>query len=194
MSFTAEQLTAYLEQWQTSGLLPFIVIGLYLVGTVLFIPVVVLFLVSAYLLPPIQGALCSLVGIVASSLIGYSLGRLGGNKILARVPKRIISKIRSKISGHEVLSVAIIRKIPIAPFIIVNMVLGAINIPAVHFALGTALGMTPAVILVGIFDQSYESAMGDPSPRTIALVVAVTAAALALAYFAPAIGRRLRMP
>jgi uncharacterized membrane protein YdjX (TVP38/TMEM64 family) len=180
--FSPEQLSGYLAAWQNSSWLPFAVVLAFVAGTVLFVPILVTMLATAYLMPPAEAACCSLAGLVASAFVGYSIGRFGGDSVRKHIPQRLLRRLQTALSGNEMFSVALIRKLPVAPFLIVNIALGSLKISAKDFAMGTALGLLPAVILLGLLDQSYETAAHDYSAKKLVLSIGLSAVILALSY------------
>jgi uncharacterized membrane protein YdjX (TVP38/TMEM64 family) len=58
--------------------------------------------------------------------------------------------------------VAAIRLLPVAPFTIVNLVLGAARIKLWHFAIGTAVGLTPGLLALSIFGDRLGEALRRP--------------------------------
>jgi len=133
---------------------------------------------------PVPGAVCSFIGVICGSMVGYGFGRLAGKKKIEQiVPKKILSRIRESLKDNEILSVAIIRKLPIAPFTVVNMVLGALKVPPIYFALGSGLGLMPIIILVALFNRSYKYAMSNPGWKEWGLWLGLLLLALGLAIF-----------
>jgi uncharacterized membrane protein YdjX (TVP38/TMEM64 family) len=68
---------------------------------------------------------------------------------------------------------AIIRILPIAPFTVVNVIAGASHIGLRDYMLGTALGMSPGIVLTVTFVHHLAAAIRDPSPQTFAILAAV---------------------
>lgn len=72
-------------------------------------------------------------------------------------------------------AVTVLRMLPVAPFLVVNLVAGASQLRLRDFLLGTALGMTPGIVAVAVFSDRLAAALEDPSPSafaTLALVLA----------------------
>jgi uncharacterized membrane protein YdjX (TVP38/TMEM64 family) len=62
-----------------------------------------------------------------------------------------------------VLSVAVIRNIPIAPYTIVNLIAGASHIKLKDFLIGTAVGMLPGVLSITLFTDRLLQAFRQPN-------------------------------
>jgi phospholipase D1/2 len=78
--------------------------------------------------------------------------------------------------------VTLVRFVPIAPYLVVNIVMGAMRIKLHHFVLGTFLGMLPGALAATVLSDQMAAALMDPS-RVNGWVIAGAVAALAtLAY------------
>ena len=66
--------------------------------------------------------------------------------------------------------IAVIRKVPIAPFTFVNMLIGALGIRYRDFILGTALGMLPGIAAFAFVSDTAIAAWREPTPRNLALI------------------------
>ncbi|MFN8388719.1 MAG: VTT domain-containing protein [Bdellovibrionota bacterium] len=172
--FNPEHIASYLSSWQSTGMLPLVVVAAYIIGSMLFVPIFALVFATAYVLSPVEGALCSFLGVVAGGMVGYTAGRVFGERLFPARARRVLEAVRGKISEHEITSVAIIRKLPIAPFTIVNMAIGALKVRATSFALGTAVGMAPVIVLLAVLSKSYHSASHEHSWKFTAYSVAGT--------------------
>ena len=75
-----------------------------------------------------------------------------------------------KIAKSGVIAIALIRKVPIAPFTIVNMGLGALGIRYRDFIFGTALGMLPGIAAFAFVSDRAVDAWRDPTPQNLALI------------------------
>ncbi len=67
------------------------------------------------------------------------------------------------LSDHGIVTIAAIRMIPLAPFTFVNLVAGAIGVPFRDYMLGTALGLTPGMIIVSLFGRQAREFWHHPS-------------------------------
>ncbi len=179
---TPSDFAEYLSAWQSSPWLPLVIIACFVLGSAVFFPITALIIGTAYLLPPIEGALVSFVGIAAAGMIGFSVGRYFGAKAF-RKPRlaAILQKVKSKVTGNEIISVAVMRKLPLGPFSLVNMALGACKLNPLYFTIGCVLGLSPIVILAAVFKHSY-TADGGTSWSMFFTAALVLSGALLLGY------------
>jgi uncharacterized membrane protein YdjX (TVP38/TMEM64 family) len=77
----------------------------------------------------------------------------------------------------------VVRVLPIAPFLVINVVAGASHIGLRDFLIGTLFGMTPGIVLTVTFAHHLAEAARRPTAGTIAVLVVV-----ALILIASALG------
>jgi uncharacterized membrane protein YdjX (TVP38/TMEM64 family) len=70
-----------------------------------------------------------------------------------------------------VLSVAIIRNIPAAPFTIVNMIAGASHLKLKDYMIGTAIGMLPGILAITIFADRLLNTIQNPGWVNVLIAV-----------------------
>jgi uncharacterized membrane protein YdjX (TVP38/TMEM64 family) len=81
------------------------------------------------------------------------------------------------------MAIAVIRILPVAPFSVVNAVIGASHIRLKDFLIGTAIGMAPGIAITVIFVDRITAAVTDPGPGTYAALAAVAAVVVAVAMY-----------
>jgi phospholipase D1/2 len=77
------------------------------------------------------------------------------------------------------------RIVPIAPFAIVNLVAGAIQIRGRDFLLATLAGMSPGILAIVVLENQLERALQDPGIGNITLLIglAIFLALLGAAFY-----------
>ena len=75
-----------------------------------------------------------------------------------------------------------LRLFPIAPFTVVNLIAGASEIRTRDYLLGSLIGMSPGIVLMSLFGDRLGAWLRHPDLGNLAVVVAVAAVALALAW------------
>jgi uncharacterized membrane protein YdjX (TVP38/TMEM64 family) len=93
--------------------------------------------------------------------------------------------VQRQISRHGFLSVLFARIVPIAPFVIVNLVAGAIQVRVRDFVLGTLVGMSPGIVAIVLLENQLQRALEDPGIGNITLLLglAVFFALLGWAFY-----------
>jgi uncharacterized membrane protein YdjX (TVP38/TMEM64 family) len=67
-----------------------------------------------------------------------------------------------------------VRIVPVAPFIVTNMVAGAVNLPYHSFLLGSAIGMVPGTLAIIVFADRLLAAVLAPDPESLGVLAGVT--------------------
>lgn len=116
-------------------------------AAVLAVPLGVIIPLAALAFEPVQAYVCLMCGATLGGAASFALGMHLGRASVQRLAGKRINAISQKLARRGVLSVFVIRLLPIAPFAIVNMVAGTTHIRLKDFVLGTLLGMTPGVLL-----------------------------------------------
>ncbi len=155
---------------------PLGVVAAYVVGGMAMIPVTLLVGVTAMVFPPLHGALYALGGCLASAVVSYGIGRFMGQKPIQKIAGRRINRLSKRLARQGLLTIILVRNLPLAPFTIVNMVAGASRITFKDYFLGTALGMAPGILAITVFADRLLAALRDPDWANIGLALGVAAA------------------
>ena len=79
-----------------------------------------------------------------------------------------------------------IRLIPAAPYTLVNLAAGALKVPPLDYAIGTALGLAPGILVMSLLGSTIVGIIAQPTVGGIAfiggLLIAVILLSLALQY------------
>lgn len=159
---------------------PVVVIGFYAVAGLL-IPVTLLIAVTGIVFGPLYGAIYAIVGSVASAVLTYLVGQWIGRDTVHRYLGERVNRVSQRIATQGILTMAIIRVLPIAPFTVVNVIAGASHISLRDYMLGTLLGMSPGIVLTVMFVHRLAAAVRHPSPATFAILAGVGALMIGVA-------------
>jgi uncharacterized membrane protein YdjX (TVP38/TMEM64 family) len=94
-----------------------------------------------------------------------------------------MQRIANVVKRRGLLAVSIVRLVPVAPFPVVNLVLGALRVRLRHFVFGTMIGMLPGMLAATVLSDQLAAALEDPTSINWWLVTAALAMLLALAWF-----------
>jgi uncharacterized membrane protein YdjX (TVP38/TMEM64 family) len=173
-SFT-EHVTAGIEALRGNPWRVPLVLLIFVVGGILSMPVLVMIGATVVALGPVLGFVCAAVGTLLAATVTFGVGRLIGRKAMRRWLGRRAQVLERELEGRGIVAVALLRKIPIAPFTIVNMLIGASSVPYREFIVGTTLGMLPGIAAFALVGDRIVGLFRDPSPLNIALVVGAIA-------------------
>jgi uncharacterized membrane protein YdjX (TVP38/TMEM64 family) len=126
----------------------------------------------------------SWIGTMVSSMVGFYLGRAGGAKALARFSGAGVKRFMDHVGRNGFLASLIVRLVPSAPFIVVNMAAGVTPMRAVDFAAGTAIGIVPKIALTAFAGNSIARAMRGELGRDLVWLVVVLAAWIGIGWAA----------
>jgi uncharacterized membrane protein YdjX (TVP38/TMEM64 family) len=160
---------------------PLIFLGAYLLGGFVAFPVTVLGGAVAIIFPPLKAVSISFTGIILSASLHHWIGshflrdrdspRLGG----------IRKRLDEVLTDQSIVTIAALRMVPIAPFVLVNVVAGCMGVRLRDFLLGTALGLAPSITIICLFGRQVRQFWKDPSVTGVLLILAVAVAWLGLA-------------
>ena len=134
---------------------------------------------------PWAGFAYSWIGTMASSLIGFWLGRVAGARTLERFSGAGVKRFVDLVGRNGFFASLIVRLVPAAPFIVINMAAGVTPMRLSAFALGTGIGIVPKIALTAFAGNSVAQLMrGKAGLMQVASVAAVVLIWLAIGWFA----------
>jgi uncharacterized membrane protein YdjX (TVP38/TMEM64 family) len=133
---------------------------------------------------PWQGLAYSWIGTLVSSIIGFYCGRAFGARLLRDYGGEGIRKFMKLIGRNGLMASLIVRLVPSAPFVVVNMAAGVTPMRFRDFLIGTAIGIIPKIALTAFAGNSVVQAMKGDGAQHIVLLVLAAAIWLAAGWFA----------
>lgn len=109
---------------------------------------------------------CGFSGSLISAIAAFYTGKVSGRTILEKLFANRLDALTRKIRERGVISVALLRLIPIAPFVVINLVAGLSSMRLKTFVLGSCLGMIPGMLGVVFVTFQAKSAYTNPSWET----------------------------
>jgi uncharacterized membrane protein YdjX (TVP38/TMEM64 family) len=156
-------------------------------AAVLAVPMTLLVVASVLAFGFVAGFTYAFTGGVISALLTYAAGAIVGKDLLRRYAGDRLNRVGKALVRRGVLTIITLRIVPVAPFVIINLVAGASRISFRDYALGTLLGMAPGIFVVSLFAEGLISALRQPDSIHLAgmllLVLVAVAGFLALRYW-----------
>lgn len=153
-----------------------LVLAMFLVGGQLMLPVTAMMTLSGLLLGPKLGFVCALAGSLGGSAIGHFIGHQLRRPRLKGRFGRWFRQVSRVVSRRGVLSVTVLRIVPVAPFTVVNVALGALGVRFRDYMAGTVLGHLPIIAVLTIVGDRLRQVWQEPAPGNyIALALAALA-------------------
>ena len=175
------RITGWIDQLRGSPSAPFIILGGYIVASLVLVPVTLMILATAFAFGPLAGAAYSLVGCLLAAVITYALGRNLGRDTVRRLAGSHLDRVSRRLADHGLVTMLTVRLLPIAPYAVVNFVAGASHIRLRDFVLGTILGMAPGIFAITVFEHQLELAIRQPGAKSFALLAVLVAAIVIVA-------------
>lgn len=124
---------------------------------------------------PEVGFWYSWIATIVSGIITYYVGVFGGQGVTRRYSGATGGRFSRFMGKNGFLASFIVRFVPTAPFIVVNMTMGAAGVSLIAFTAGLALGVLPKTALVafagdGIMD-ALEGRVGGAALAGLAVIV-----------------------
>jgi uncharacterized membrane protein YdjX (TVP38/TMEM64 family) len=108
---------------------------------------------------PVMGSLYAMAGTVASCTVHFWIGRWGGPQLVQRYGGDTVKRMARFIGRNDFMASAIVRSVPTAPPIVVNLAFGASHANFWRFIAGAAVGSVPKIAVVAIFGQAIAEAL-----------------------------------
>lgn len=175
---TGERLRGLLDPAHAGRGLPVLVVLLYVGGSLLVVPITLLVLATAAVFGPWTGFAYCLIGCLSGAVVTYVLGRLLGQDTVRRLAGKRLNRLSERLARRGILTILVIRNLPLAPFTIVNLAAGASPIRFRDFVVGTVLGMTPGILAITVFTNRLKQVFQSPDLPNLLLLVGAAAVIL----------------
>jgi phospholipase D1/2 len=179
----AERVTDWAERLGRMPWTPLAVLAAYTPAALTLFPrpLITLFAVAAF--GPWVGFACACAGIVLAALATYAIGARFDDSTVRRLAGERFVRLGQIMRRGGVLAVTGVRLVPVAPFVIVNIVAGALRIRLAHFAAGSALGILPGTAAATVLGAELVTAVRAPHTGHL-LAAAAVLLAIMLGTFA----------
>lgn len=171
------------EELEALPLTPLFILLAYVIGGLLMVPVTLLIAVTGIVFGAMPGALYAMAGSLLSAAAGYGIGAWAGRDAVRRLMGSRINRLSLRLARRGILAMTIVRVLPLAPFSIVNIVAGASAIRLRDYLIGTALGLSPGILLTTTFAHNLMKAIRSPRADTLAVLVIVVLLLIGFALF-----------
>lgn len=161
----------------------------YVVAVMLGMPILVLTSVGALVFPPWPGMAYAMSGMLLGALVTYAIGRFTGAQTMDRWTKGRLSLISRHLHSRGLVTVIVVRALPLAPFVMVNMVAGALRVRMRDYLLGSFIGLLPATIGIFLLMDRLAAVWRSPDIKSYA---ALAGCAVALILFSVWMRKKLR--
>ena len=176
---TGERLARWAQSTRDTWWAPLVVVGAYTPAAILMFPRPLLTLVSIIAFGTWLGIAYSAAGIMLAAMLSYYAGRWMGQKRVEQVAGKGLEPAKRTLRRHAIIAIFALNMAPVPPFIVQGLIAGAWRVNALHYAIGSALGMAPSLFIWTLFGRQARAGLEDPSSISW-LIVAATVALLGL--------------
>jgi uncharacterized membrane protein YdjX (TVP38/TMEM64 family) len=162
---------------------PIAVAATYVVAGLVMFPVTVLNLVVIIVFGGWLGPVYAICGAALSAASTYGIGRRLGRERVQRLAGERLNRLSKRLAKRGMISMSLVRLVPIAPFTVVNVVAGASHIGFRDFMLGTVIGLAPGLIATALFVSRAKAVFTNPGADTVAMLAAVVVAIAVAVFF-----------
>ncbi len=128
-------------------LAPLLIAAAYLCSVLIVLPRALLTVPAVVVFGPWITFYAGMSGLLLGALCGFLLGRkITGERREGLTRSPLLTRLEEKLRCGGVGAVMVVRLVPVAPFTVVNMVLGVLRVRTGYFVLGTFLGLLPGFI------------------------------------------------
>lgn len=159
------------------------VLGGYVVAVLMGMPIVVLTSVGALVFPPWPGMVYAMSGMLLGALVTYGIGRFTGAQTMDRWTKGRLSLLSQHLHRRGLVTVIVVRVLPLAPFVMVNMVAGALRVRLRDFMLGSFIGLLPATIGIFLLMDRIVAVWRSPDIKSYAALAGCVVALILLSVW-----------
>ena len=139
------------------------------------VPQFLLIGIAVYAFGPLWGAVWAWIASLCSGTITFWLGRFFGEATLQRFGQGRVKRFADFVAKNAFAASAIVRNVPTGPFLMVNMVFGAIRARFIDYFAGLALGLIPKIAMVAFGLQAIQAALqGNIWLAVLAALAAIT--------------------
>lgn len=149
------------------------VVVVYLIGGLVSFPIFILIPATAMVFGILAGACYSAAGLMSNALLLYGLGHFLGHDAIQRLGGTRMHRISLYLARRGLLTIAVLRFLPVAPYTIVNLAAGASHIRFREYALGTMLGISPAILIMTFAGHELSRSPVAMYSTEVALVMTV---------------------
>jgi uncharacterized membrane protein YdjX (TVP38/TMEM64 family) len=150
------------------------------------VPQIMLIAAAVVAFGPMTGLAYSWIGTMVSSMVGFYLGRFAGAKALERFSGESLRRFMELVGRNGFFASFIVRLVPSAPFIVVNMAAGVTPMRVLDFTVGTALGIVPKIVLTAFAGNSIVRLMKGEIGKDALWLAAIAGAWVAIGLVARA--------
>ena len=188
---TLERAQAWADWFTDRWWAPLVVVAAYTPAAVLMFPRWIITIAAVMAFGAWHGFALGTAGMLVAAVATFLPGRIVGRERVQRFTGPRLRRIAQFLHRRGLLAVMMVRVVPVAPFPVVNLAMGALRVPLRHFILGTAVGIMPGMLAATVLSDQLAAALQEPSSINAWYVAGAVLIIAGLAYFAQRVMRRV---
>jgi uncharacterized membrane protein YdjX (TVP38/TMEM64 family) len=167
---SAERILGWTRAVRETWWAPVVLIAAYTPAAFVMLPRPLVTLVIVLTFGVLLGVAYATAGVLLAALATYYAGRTLPRKTVRRLAGDALEPAGKLLREHGVLAVFGSNMLPTPPFVVQNMIAGAVRIPLWKFVLGTFLALVPGMLAWTVFGDQIGTALEDSSKVSYGLV------------------------
>jgi phospholipase D1/2 len=160
---TSEKVIAVANAFADNWWAPLVLVLAYTPASMIMFPRPLITMAAVVVFGPWEGFTYAMTGVVLAGTVGYGMGRMVHRDTVRRLAGGRLNRLTAVLQRRGILAVTLVRLVPIAPYLVVNVVMGAMRIRLHHFVIGTFLGMLPGGLAATVLSDQVAAALVNPA-------------------------------
>jgi uncharacterized membrane protein YdjX (TVP38/TMEM64 family) len=181
---TAERILGWTRTVRDTWWAPIVLVAAYTPAAFVLLPRPLVTLVSVLTFGVLLGLVYATTGVLIAALVTYCAGRYLPRRTVKRLAGDALEPAGKLLREHGVLAVFGSNMLPTPPFVVQNMIAGAVRIPLWKFTLGTFLALVPGMLAWTVFGDQIGTALEDSSKVSYGLIGGALVLLIAFTFLA----------
>jgi uncharacterized membrane protein YdjX (TVP38/TMEM64 family) len=160
---TPDAVISWAKSFASHWWAPLVIILAYTPAMVVMFPRPLITLTAVLTFGASAGFAYAMTGVLLAALVGFFTGEFVKRDTVRKLAGPRLNKISHLLHRGGLVAVTIVRLLPIAPFVVVSAVMGAMRIRLPNYVIGTALGMTPGMLAATVLSDQFAAALVNPA-------------------------------
>jgi phospholipase D1/2 len=132
-------------------------------ATLVLFPITGTFVVTAMIFDSLLAVGVSLLGALGSAFVGYVIGARYFRNAADTAWGRRLVHVQEMLRNRGTLAIFMARFVPVAPYLAFSIAAGAVGVRVSDFMIGTAMALTPVIVMLTLFEEQVRALFTAPS-------------------------------
>jgi phospholipase D1/2 len=174
-----EMARVFADKWWA----PLLVVLLYTPASFIMFPRWAITMTAVIAFGPWEGFAYAMSGVILAAIATFLPGRLVALDSVQRLLGPRLKRLTQILQKKGLIAVTLVRLVPVAPFPLVNLAMGAMRVSFRDFVAGTFLGMLPGMLAATVLSDQLAAALENPASVNLWLIAAALLVLGAFAFF-----------